>query len=195
MRKIVRVAIVLVSAGTFLVVARPSSAVNLPAYTWTVPCNDGSGVPSNATLDVELPNGTYVVTAVGDCMRDTNESVPTTASTPCSVPMVGPVPCTTHTVHNVPSSLCWNTVAFVATVELCGEPGVHPAEGGCLYGVMMSADDFSNAHCLEFGAAGTFEHRGGVMRDRFVEADSSDYADNGGAFAVTAVFTPLSVPI
>jgi hypothetical protein len=166
----------------------PTEAVNLPAYTWLVACHDENGVASNEVLDVTLPNGIYLVTAVGLCSPHGLNDWGTTVGTPCSTTTTGSIPCVTLTAQNLPGQACWESV-LAASVNVCAPSAPTAGLTGCgLYGVTVSTDGQANDQCLSLGAAGLVSHAGGPMRARFTD---DAYADNTGSFLVTAVFTPL----
>lgn len=184
MSRFLRLVLVLTVIGVGVATAAPASAVNVPAFTWVVPCNDPDGVATDEVVPgLEMPSGIYVVTAVGVCSPDAGFDFGLSTSTPCSTTTTGPLPCATTSLRNLPGQVCWNSVLF-ATAQVCGPNGTGASLNNCgtLFGVIV--DD----QCLALGGAGTINHGPGPMRARF---NDSGHGDNAGVFIVTAALTPL----
>lgn len=168
----------------------PSEAVNLPAFTWIVPCDDPDGVATNEFVpDVFMVGGTYLVTTAGVCTIDDNFYFTGSTGTPCGTSTTGPLPCATVNLQNLPGPLCWESLLY-ATVGLCAGPYGEPAGPGAhLNNCSTSYGVAVNATCLPLGGAGIItQATAGPMRAKFIDVA---YADNGGYFVVTATLTPL----
>ena len=164
------------ATGLLSAAAVPASAVSTLTFAFVVLCDDTAGT-SSSEFGFDFPTGSYLVTVTGGCLygATTNYSV----STPCAGP-AGPMPCAT--VNNVPA-VCRLHLGSVSTGD-CGTTAQFNCSGGSPYYVEL------DGRCVPDGVAVHYHATPGPMTAKFVDCGWC-YADNVGAYIVTATWTPL----